>query len=203
MTTDTDGREANASDQRTVGIVPGIRLECPSCKGVITVTSENIAGFLPLVGHKATCPSCGETSLVGIAGLGGWLILPAIGRVLTPLWSAYYLIIAAASDRLGSPPESFLSLAIGFVFIAFQIYVSVMFFMKKPYAPVLVITSLLANLALALLAAAVGGSGGWAAGAVVTAAVWVPYFLVSKRVKATFGRKGVIRPVSRTKSRKI
>jgi len=211
MTTDADGREASASDRGTVGSEPGISLECPACQGIITVTPDNIADLRPAVGQKATCPSCGKTSLIGIPGFAGWLLLPAIGLVLSPLWNARDLVLNARDllvmaiyHNLDGLTASFVSLAMGFGFIAFQVYVAVVFYMKKPYAPKLVIALLLTNLALVLLLAAVDGSGrGETARALAVAAVWVPYFLVSKRVKATFGRKGVIRPVSRIKSRTI
>jgi len=172
------------------------QLKCPFCAQVMSVPAERP----PLhhdgvkVGQTATCPSCGKVSLVGIQRFGGWLLLPAaFWFVLVPLKNITSLVFAVAQYGLaGLSP--WLLLQIGF--LVFQICVAVLFLTKKPYAPKLVVALLLANLALVLLAWAAGvevGPGGDVV--LVGAAVWVPYFLFSRRVKATFGRRGVARPI--------
>ena len=180
----SDAGQASGSHQLTAGSEASMLLQCPACGEVISVADARST-----VGRKVTCPSCGKVSLVGIHGFAGWLLLPAIGLVLSPLRNIW--LLANVYDLSGF--YAFSVLGIGF--IAFQVFVAVVFFMKKPYAPKLMIALLLTNLALALLAAIISGAGEETAGALVLAAVWIPYFLVSKRVKATFGRKGVAHPI--------
>lgn len=174
-----------------------INLKCPTCGAVFSapIMPPPIMHDGVKVGQRATCPSCGNVSFVGIKGFfDGWLFFPAIGLVLSPLTAIAYLVFAVADHGLAGLSLPWLLLQTGF--IVFLVFVAVLFFMKKPYAPKLMVALLLTNLASVLLLAAVGGSGGGEIEkAVVVAAIWVPYFLVSKRVKATFGRKGVAHPI--------
>lgn len=132
-------------------------------------------------------------------GIGGWLILPAIGIVISPL-----MVLAGIAQNmtLSESPEvleSFRTTLIGqtlllFALFGVQIAVAVSFFMKKRFLPKLMVGYMLGNIALTVVVVA------WTAsiigiypdavadimGAVIVAAVWIPYFLISERVKNTF-----------------
>jgi len=183
-----------------------INLKCPTCGAVMSapIMPPPILHDGVKVGQTATCSACKGVSLVGIQRFGGWLLLPAaFGLVLGPLESIANLLFAVADYGLAGLSVPWLLLQIGL--FMFLVCVAVLFFMKNPYAPKLMVALFLANLAFVLLAWATGAvflatplneEGGPGIGRVlVGAAVWIPYFLVSRRVKATFGRKGVARPI--------
>ena len=128
------------------------------------------------------CPACSERRAAPPQGIGGWLLLPALYVVLQPLLglgggALSFWVSATGGSRdvifLGGP-----LLAYG----VFSTWVAVQFFRKKASAPGLFIAMLVVNVGLAV---AVHSDP---ARAVVVAAVWTPYFLMSSRVKATFVR---------------
>lgn len=128
------------------------------------------------------CPACSERRVAAPEGIGGWLLLPALYVVLQPLLglgggalSLWVSMTGGSRDVifLGGP-----LLAYG----VFSTWVAVQFFRKKASAPGLFIAMLVVNVGLAV---AVHSDP---ARAVVVAAVWTPYFLMSSRVKATFVR---------------
>ncbi len=147
-------------------------------------------------------------------GIGGWLVLPAIGLVLSPclnlggIATAFDLLQSGELSSLGSRApdlESALLMLSSFDvgFLIFQIYVAVVFFMKRPFVPGLMILLLSVN--VLLTAIGVGWTmaiGGWQPGfgtelakALLTAAIWIPYFVFSKRVRNTFARGRSAAPV--------
>jgi hypothetical protein len=145
------------------------------------------------VGQTATCQSCGKVSLVGIPDFGGWLLLPTLGLACGLVGSIVILLTAVGGYGLVDLFAPLPALSIGVSI--FTVYVGVVFFMMKPYAPKLVIALLFTNFFFVLMVAAARGDGVDAAGAGIVAVVWIPYFLTSKRVKATFRRRGVARPI--------
>ena len=151
----------------------------------------------------------------GPSGLGGWLILPAIGLFLTPIRILIYLtgdllpIFQDGSwEALTTPgsevyhhlwaPLIVFEVAGNLFFVLFAVALLFLFFSKSHRFPVLMIAYLVSNLAFILLDYAFFEFIPFLAGSydaevvkeiargVVGAAIWVPYFLVSKRVKNTF-----------------
>jgi len=190
-----------------------INLKCPFCGELMSapVMPPPILHDGVKVGQRATCPSCGKVSLVGIRRFGGWLLLFAVGLVFSMI-SLLYVYSVYDDGTAGGPgplsaaiqhvadqgPAGLLNprmlLQIGFS--VFLVYVAVVFFTKKAHAPAIVIALLLTYGAMALVVLlAMDRSGGNVGNAFGVTAVWVPYFLFSRRVKATFGRRGVARPI--------
>ncbi len=132
--------------------------------------------------------------------IGGWLVLPAIGLVLGPIISVVSLIAAMAlfSDVEASGYGGIyqLELLVQLGLLAFLIYAAMRFFGKKSNAPSTIITLLIASLVasagLLVIELSAGAeefaieSGKQLVRDVIWAAIWIPYFRVSKRVKATF-----------------
>lgn len=151
------------------------------------------------------------------SGIGGWLILPAIGLVVTPLILGYsifqtlqvfgtpgYLQLTTPdSPRFNPAYKPFLlsEIAANGLLIALVVVAAALFFSKHRLAPrfmiafyavsliVLVLDVVLANrlLDVAIDRDAIKDL----VRAVLNVVIWIPYFLVSKRVAQTFGRARV------------
>ena len=139
-------------------------------------------------------------------GIGGWLILPAIGFVLGPIIGVVNLVVALAlsSDRAraGYGGIYALELLVLLALLAFLTYTATRFFDKKSDAPVncvaLLILSLVASYMLLIIQLGAGAEVlalesmgqffGWIGylGGIIGAVIWIEYFNVSERVKATF-----------------
>lgn len=187
-----------------------IDFKCKNCSEAMSVPDS-------LAGQPEKCPNCGycakvpgqslavgnkETVMSEPEGIGGWLILPAIGLIGGPIANATNIIrlhrLKALYNLFGDLPSSIKSAImwqtlILLVFICFQICVAVLFFRKKRIAPGAFITLLIGNLIVSFICAAwtsdvfnIPFKVGGVVGAVVYSAVWIPYFLLSKRVKNTF-----------------
>jgi hypothetical protein len=160
-------------------------------------------------------------------GIGGWLILPAIGVVINPLLLAFATLQGLAAfasisvlERNGIPAGGLQSMILmetmgnAMLFI-FSIVLAVQFFRKRKVVPILFIVFMLAHLLFAILDSVVGQTvlnnmavamrtrGGYSgvnnpldgvhyeslitiARSAIACLIWIPYFKVSKRVKATF-----------------
>lgn len=135
-----------------------------------------------------------------LIGIGGWLTFTAIGFVLGPIMGVIGIIVAlglfsqVADAGFGGIYALEIVALIGLV--AFMIYAVTRFFGKKRNAPAVIITYLLVSLGtsavLLVIELAAGAelfaveTGKQLVREVVAAAIWIPYFRVSKRVKATF-----------------
>ena len=141
--------------------------------------------------------SAADPALVGI---GGWLVLPAIGFVLGLIIGVVGLIAAFAlysdAEAAGYGDIYALELLVQIGLLAFLIYAATRFFGKKSNAPSVIIALFLVSLgtSVLLLMIELGAdaevfaieTGKQLAREVIAAAIWIPYFRVSKRVKATF-----------------
>jgi hypothetical protein len=129
-----------------------------------------------------------------LVGIRGWLILPAIGLVIAPFEGLLTLVVAYSNVREWIPAVLlYLLVSIDLAMIAFTVVVAVFFFNCRKQTRVLVPALLVSNVVLLLLGEILVSSTldvpfqDWKlVRAVVRATIWVPYFLVSKRVKATF-----------------
>lgn len=148
-------------------------------------------------------------------GLGGWLILPAIGLIVFPLkmfitltsvfvpifQKGYWHTLTTPGSKAYHvlwAPFIMTELIGNLLFISFDIILIFLFFMKSYRFPMLYVAFLGLNLAFVLgdfffvkLIPAAAAEDDVRALVEVTrttiaAMIWVPYFLLSKRVKNTF-----------------
>lgn len=147
--------------------------------------------------------------------IGGWLILVAIGLILSPFRLAYSLLVellpaldAETWDYLTSPdspvyhalwkPLIIFELLGNGLFLIFSVVLLYYFFSRKKELPRLIIIFYAANLLFILLdyllAAQIpmvaemddGSTYREIGRSIVASAIWIPYFLLSERVKGTF-----------------
>jgi len=170
--------------------------------GGVTILISWLAHRPPKLEVSQTIASPERSDLIGIRG---WLILPAIGLAISPALGVIGIIAGLASL------EKMLNRGYGAYFVPalianvgmliYLFVVAVRFFKKRKNAPQtfirLMIIFPLVNILLFILGLAVIGSSDElvivsllrnhnfiATG--IAAAIWIPYFKVSKRVKATF-----------------
>jgi len=157
-----------------------------------------------------------ETSSPPPVGIGGWLILVAVGLCLTPirigaeilaslrpLTGALWHAVTTPGTRAYHPlfgPWIVGQLVVNSVLLLWSLALLYLFFAKKRAYPRLMIAFLIvralvqiADISVALRIPLVANSlqlssFGGVATAIVVAAIWVPYFVRSRRVQATFVR---------------
>lgn len=156
-----------------------------------------------------------DTKQSTLVGISGWLILPLLGLVISPLrighdlytemwpifsqghWDILTNPASQAYHRLWGPILAFEF--IGYLSVIVLEITALWFFVRKSrFAPKLVISMLifslvfavsdffLSNLIPAVAKQADPSSAKELGRAIFSALVWIPYFMVSKRVKATF-----------------
>lgn len=142
-------------------------------------------------------------------GIGGWLLLPSIGIALNPLVTLLGIValLELQSDysyRLAVQVLPVIGTLVGlellggFAFLIFSIVLAVKFFRKRQEAPSLVVW-FLALITLYRVLLWLVSTGAWEedpqltfeygfrAGAyIISCMIWIPYFKLSKRVRATF-----------------
>ncbi|MBN2590464.1 MAG: DUF2569 family protein [Sedimentisphaerales bacterium] len=134
-----------------------------------------------------------------LVGIGGWLILPAIGLILGTILSVVGLIIVFTQsediyDEYGG--IFILNITFDIIMTILIFFATIVFFGKKSYVPTMMIYLMIFNIVICGLLLAINISQdaeifaieyakGLAKG-IISSFIWIPYFLVSKRVKATF-----------------
>jgi hypothetical protein len=165
-----------------------------------------------LVGQGEAQPVLGQRH----TGLGGWLILPALGLVASPFrvlftmgknWSAYSpqtwhsLTDPSASAYHGMwAPVLIFELLVNLTILSFTVFLITLFFQRRRTFPPLFVTFLLfvaitatldhygAQMIPAVAARNSSSASRELIQSYLACAIWIPYMLVSKRVKATFVR---------------
>jgi hypothetical protein len=143
-----------------------------------------------------------EDAIAGPKGIAGWLILPVIGTLVSPLTTGYAAFQNVAVFVNGSSLSTVLAVFIfveflfNFSLMAAWIFAAIMLFRHKRLYPrlfvALVVITLIGavlDLAVAALAFDVAIDGKDVAGvvqAVFHLAIWGPYMYMSKRIKNTF-----------------
>ncbi len=142
-----------------------------------------------------------EAEEKALTGIAGWLTLPALGLILSPLMYGFGLWQALSLPE--SEREAVASLVrfkefADVVCIVATVVVAIFFFGKRRAARPLVIGLLLLQLGLSIVEYVVAKSSGRiapsymetlmgeAARGVLVCMIWIPYFIFSKRVRRTF-----------------
>lgn len=162
---------------------------CPNC-GTAVVVYPGVAEASP-----TTAPIFKPyEDLIDLKGIGGWLILPAIGLVLTPLVNLgviFALDIPALNVGRYQNLISF-EIIMNLVIGAAAVCLCILFFKKKAILPRCMVYYLVGNFLLNLLDYFLAQGEGLSPDpsdlgrSIIAAAIWIPYFLNSRRVKATF-----------------
>jgi hypothetical protein len=178
-----------------------IRFFCKKCFKPIQVPDE-------LANQIKTCSKCkrkirvpdhelpdGKTHPLCI---DGWLILLAIEVTFFPFITLGEILLLfphlnAMSDKLVSEPvfdPVFLRIRLTYCCVMLPIFlvVAVLFYMKSRHTPLVMILMYSINFVMGLIISLYFGSVWYLIDAVILSAAWIPYFLKSKRVKATFIR---------------
>ncbi|MDP2182647.1 MAG: DUF2569 domain-containing protein [Actinomycetota bacterium] len=115
-----------------------------------------------------------------LVGIGGWLVLPAIGLVLGPIVNLVMLMSGG-----GSVPQ--LALRGGWLLLA--VFAAFRFFGKRTDAPLFMIAMYVAGFLIGLMPTAEQAAEVRAFTLVqgfIGNGIWIAYFAVSRRVKVTF-----------------
>lgn len=141
-----------------------------------------------------------------LTGIGGWLLVPAVGLVIAPIRMAVDIVQAFGllGEYLREGPAAIATTDGAFIIgvilveiplIAFQAWVATLFFRKKRLLPNAMTALIITRVAWAIIPLVAAdmiagddgvGAPGYVAAALIMAAIWIPYFRTSRRVKNTF-----------------
>jgi hypothetical protein len=135
-----------------------------------------------------------------LVGISGWLILPAFSLIVGPILGVLGLVSLASElpALMGSDVFGILLLELlqGVGITLFAVIAAVRFFRKKQSAPSTMIALILVSLASEVLMAMITSGSDTemlftlhieaVLQGLFSAVIWIPYFRVSKRVRATF-----------------
>lgn len=137
-----------------------------------------------------------------LVGIAGWLVFPAIGAALAPFVIAFQTFQTASAfqylGQVNGAMGAFIVLEViaNVGLLALACYLAYVFFKRKRNAPKVYITFLAVSLVLQVVDLAIAsgvfhltpdaGDSKALGRSLMGAIVWIPYMLISKRVKATF-----------------
>jgi len=176
---------------------------CTECGGTIIHEDKVCPHCGSDTSEIIDCPKADAQQEAEPQGIAGWLIIPAIGLVLAPIMAAAGLFLGLSAIQSYAPerssdPRLWLWALIQVSMIVAAVIVAVLFFKRRQLAVRgiigLMLAAVVANLALNALNASMFASMGLNIKAdpspvirtCVFGAIWIPYFLKSKRVKNTF-----------------
>lgn len=181
---------------------------CPYCGRPVEIRPSSVYPYCSSCArHIFRLPGGEVRDEDRLHGIRGWLVLPAIGAALNPIGLLVSLIQSCSllSDpyvpRLfreypGLQSLGLVQLVLDMVFFVVSLWLAGAFFGKRAYAPAFYSWYIGLRALVGVLIAV--GSAGVLDGALVpemaasaaamtgAALIWIPYFRVSKRVKATF-----------------
>ncbi len=183
-------------------------LFCPICKNTLELETFSRIDS-PDGAQRCDCGNDVETGTAQppylkpapqLVGIRGWLILPAISMIFVPIIGAIGLFACLAQfsrvQAAGYGGVFGLEIISQLGMLVFVIYAATRFFGKKTNAPATMIAFMITGIVVSglLLVVELGAgtemfaveSGKALFRDVTGAAIWIPYFRVSKRVKATF-----------------
>ena len=138
---------------------------------------------------KATNPVKGDKKEDELTGLGGWLVFPMIGFILSSLVFVYYTLVLLLYTEDSS---SFLFFFLYGSIAIFAVYTSVLMLQKRKEFPKWAIFFLWYSFAFTLIITFIFPEGdvyeefGSTFFYIIPTILWTWYFRVSKRVKNTF-----------------
>jgi len=167
---------------------------CDACVTAAGLTSR------PL---EKRCPECAEREPASTeTGLGGWLILPAIHLVISPIQLVMVIVqdLSALAQRTPVMVPVTVELVIQLLHLAFCLFAAMQFFRRKKSAPMTMVGFYALNIITAFISAALGA---WVLSelhttnpqdttavdigrAVISSTIWIAYFTSSTRVRSTF-----------------
>jgi len=123
----------------------------------------------------------------GWKGIDGWLVLPGIGLILQLIGLVIAIgILLTRGLQFTRQGARFLFIDVGLT--VFTAYAAFRFFGKRRDTPIVMIILMIASHVSQLWLSIMDDAFriGPLIAAIITSCIWIPYFLVSKRVKSTF-----------------
>ena len=192
----------------------GFSISIPSV--ILAIVGLTIGVFIVLRINRTYNPAPWEFS--ENMSIGGWLILPTIGLIISAIRISIDIVspdffnksLWVGLSGLTDDPFSIkafvaLEIVVNFVFITFVVYLIFQFFNRTTRTPRLMVYYFSLGLAIPVL----DGLGAWIlfqdvlspadfsetsrdiTRSIIGAAVWIPYFLKSERVKSTFCKQSM------------